>query len=292
MAHNLLADNLERLRGSLRRHCDEQGACGCAARRKANGARAERAATLMPLSWSASTVVFRDVSRDQAIRSQRDLHEGTPPRQAVGGQTVETALGTDNAVFTYAGPVRYPRIEPIALLFQPTIERQHTGLKRATAFDSGGLQEGVIRPRISDTRGSDIVAFLRGHELPVPEYRRYLADILATAFEDPLAYLWDSPGPLCETTLAVEPADPSCDSRRWTFEVRFEGRIDLAWNLSAVFLPRALEKEHWGFEFVLALKKRGVHHAPYVTTDGETAWDAIRSLSRTFIQRNLEASMT
>jgi len=236
----------------------------------------------MPLSWSTSTVVFQAVSRDQAIRSQQDLHGGTPSRRAGGGRTIETALGTDNDVFTYAGPVRYPQINPIGLLFEATIERQHTGLKRATAFDSGGLQKGVIRPRISDTKGSDIVVFLREHELPVPEYHRYLADILATAFEDPVAYLEDLPGPLCETVLSVEPADTSSDSRRWTFEVRFERRIDLAWNLSAVFLPRALEKEHWGFEFVLALKKRGVHHVPYVTTDGETAWDAIRSLSRTF----------
>ncbi|MCK4624976.1 MAG: hypothetical protein KAV00_06680 [Phycisphaerae bacterium] len=137
-----------------------------------------------------------------------------------------------------------------------------------------------------------MVAFLRGHELPVPDYRTYLADFLASAFDDPVAYLWDLPGPLCETILSVEPALTSSDSRRWTFEVRFERRIDLAWNLSAVFLPRALEKEQWGFDAVLTLKKRGVHHVPYVTSDGETAWDAIRSLSRNFIQRNLEASMT
>lgn len=292
MAHNSLADNLERLQGLLGRHCDEQGACGCAARRKANGARAERAATLMPLSCSTSTVGFQSVSRDQAIRSQHDLHGDTPAHRPDGDQTIETALGTDNDVFTYAGPVRYPQINPIALLFEPTIERQHTGLKRATAFDSGGLQKGVFRPKTPGHERYDVVAFLRGHELAVPDYRTYLADFLASAFDDPVAYLWDSPGPLCETTLSVEPAVPSSDSRRWTFEVRFEGRIDLAWNLLAVFLPRALEKEPWCFDVVLALKKRGVHHVPYVTTDEETAWDAIRSLSRTFIQRNLEASMT
>ncbi len=150
----------------------------------------------------------------------------------------------------------------------------------------------MFRPKTSGNDSCDVVAFLRGHELPVPDYRTYLADFLASAFDDPVAYLWDLPGPLCETILSVEPALTSSDSRRWTFEVRFERRIDLAWNLSAVFLPRALEKEQWGFDAVLTLKKRGVHHVPYVTSDGETAWDAIRSLSRNFIQRNLEASMT
>ncbi len=139
MAHNSLVDNLERLRTSLGRHCNEQGACGCAARRKANGARAARAATRMPLSCCTSTVGFQSVSRDQAIRSQHDLHGGKSLRRPDGGQTIETALGTDNDVFTYAGPVRYPQADPIALLFEPTIERQHTGRKRATAFDSGGL---------------------------------------------------------------------------------------------------------------------------------------------------------
>lgn len=288
MTPDALAGNLARLRGSVRRHCDTGDSCGCRDRRAENSGAARSAAAVMPLSWSTSTVCFESVSRDGAIRSQRDLHAHDSTQRT--NDTTESLLGTDNDVFTYAGPVRYPQINPIALVFEPQLERDHTGLKRATPFDSGGLQKKAIRPKSSTAGTNNIVAFLRRHELAVSEYRDYLGDFLAAAFEHPSAYLSDSPGPLCETLVTVERGEVTTDARRWTFEVRFETRIELAWSLSAVFLPRALEKEPWCFDLIRQMKSRGVHHGPYLTTDGETAWDAIRSMSRAFIKERLEAS--
>jgi len=285
MRHRL-TNNLVHLQSELQRHCSSNGECGCRKRLDANAPLARSAAARMPLAWSSSTVGLEGVFRDQAIRSQRNLSGDVTPTGPASGPSVEAMLETDDYVFTFAGPVRYPQINPIALLFEPSLELQHIGARIATPFDSGGTAK-WFRAKSGKGLPLEPIALVRACEMPVPDFRQYLGDVLAAAFDTPSDYLSDRPGPLCEECLLIEPLSSGCDARRWTFEVRFETRIEMAWSLIAILVPRSLEKERWCFDTIVSFSERGVVHLPYMTSNGETAWNAIRAKSTSFILERL-----
>jgi hypothetical protein len=117
------------------------------------------------------------------------------------------------------------------LFFKPELETNFAGTAVSTPFDSGGV---FTHLRPSDRR-EDQIAFVRQHEMPVPEYRDYFQRSLTILFASPWNYI-DGTGPDFAGPISTDGGD----ARRWTFEVRFRKELSLTGVLRGVILPVAL----------------------------------------------------
>jgi hypothetical protein len=143
----------------------------------------------------------------------------------------EAALGTGGFVFLYAAPFRFPHTG-CGLLFAAELEDDHPDHGIATPFDSGGLVN--VFSRLDPTESA--LGFLARHELPLPEHRRYLRQVMLDLFGHPLDYLEGRephrPGPIGLT---------GGDCRRVTHEVRIPDKVFVRIaHLQAAFARTAL----------------------------------------------------
>lgn len=271
----ILQQNLTRLLSELRDYaCQEPQ---CSTREASPHPEAAAIAAGMPLGHSQSSRGFRGATADGRLLSRRSLLV-EPDGDAHGSPL--PPFHTDDCVFTFAGPFRRPR--PCGLLFRANTESRFTGMAIASPFDSGGLVR-HLAPRQTST---DQEEFLREHEMPVPDYREYLAETLSLLFESPWHYVSgrgpDLPGPIKVRRT---------DARSWTFEVRFQQELLLEENLMAVFLPRAVALSRWALPLVTAWENEGIHVDPYVSTGGDD-WTQLQRLVARYIEVLLRPERT
>jgi hypothetical protein len=190
----------------------------------------------------------------------------------------EVAMGTEDSVFFYVAPFRYPNTG-CGLLFAATLESAHRDDGAATPFDSGWLTKLRVRPHLAET----VRGFLARHELPVPEHRRYLGMSMDILFEKPEDYVdcteprW--PGPIGLT---------EGDQRRWTHEVRIPDRVFVRGShLQAVFAPsaRAAEDGPIGRLFEWCIEN-SVDHIDF-DAPREDDFEGLRRECRAYIRRTL-----
>ncbi|MBI5369424.1 MAG: hypothetical protein HZA54_20490 [Planctomycetes bacterium] len=227
MADNpALSANLRRLSQELSEFADKSPPCD--SRRAANQALAGEVASKMLLCNARGNTGFRSAITEQMILSRAEQLRRNPALKRPSDDiSDEAVLGTQDCVFLFCGPPRYAN--PFLLVFKPEVEMEIRAEEPvASPFDSGGLRT-KMRPMDTDAQRRE---FLERHELPVPEYREFLASTLATLFDSPWNYLDGiPPDPLGPLDLT------DGDARRWTFEVRFRTQLALDLHLSAVLVP-------------------------------------------------------
>jgi hypothetical protein len=248
-----LLNNLNDLVNQLESYGADQSECR--ERRLKPDPSARSLSTAMPLGHACGAASFQSVVRDGRICSRETLE-----RRGIvlaGGNT-ERTLGTAGDVFTYVGPLRYPGTS-CGFLLNPVIERRFTATALATPFDSGAIHKFG-----SHMSAEDQVAFLRRHQMPVPEYREYFWRYLVFLFKSARHYV-DGTGPDLSGPVRLE----SGDTRRWTFEVRFASELPLAGSLVTVILPVALAASMSGH--VVEWRRAGVQVRYYQIPDPGSA---------------------
>jgi hypothetical protein len=233
-------DNLQRLLRELRCYADTIPEGGS----PATDGESQNLAAQMPLCHVTSSQGFQSISHDRRILSKRRLT--SIPREPLPKQDFDCILGTDDDVFTFAGPARYPG--RAAFLWIHPIETASSEEKTATPFDTGAVKD-FLRPTDCE---SEQVAFVRSHEMPVPGYRSYLEHYLRVCFLSPWDYV-SGTGPKVDGPIRVEGGD----ERRWTFEVRFRQELFIEEHLAAVVVPRALSLHSKMIEMTAHWKKMG-----------------------------------
>jgi hypothetical protein len=260
-ARKSLTENLQRLGVELDRFLE--GHESCVLREARHGLRAQSMTASLPLGHSQGQATFRSTVRDGFLLSQAELRRRG---RKIAGDGLEDMLGTADDVFTFVGSIRYP-LTACALLFAAELERVAGNDAIATPFDSGGIVK-----HFKPTDGSERGAFLRRHELPVPEYRSYLTRMLSLFFQSPLDYV-DGNAPDLGWPIAIDGGD----WRRWTFEVRFGKRIPLSPGmLVGVVLPVALAATM--AREIAMWQTEGVHVRFYIVPERnpETVWQVMR----------------
>jgi hypothetical protein len=185
-----------------------------------------RLADNMPLSHATGADTFAKICQSGALLSLTRLDTVAPLDWS--SHPVETQLETRDCVFLFAGSFRYPDTS-CGFLFRPDLAETHTADGAATPFDSGGLVNNHRPPG-----GEAPLDFLRRHEMPVPQYRRYHLLVLDLLFDDPWHYV-DGVNPIRQGPVQLAAAQS--DARRWTFEVRLMDELPIRSNLQAVFSP-------------------------------------------------------
>lgn len=259
-----LKSNLERLRDSIRsgRCCDSI---------ETHGLESRQAAKVMPMSHTTSEVGFLGAIKAGALLSSEVL--GKSPRRA------DVVLGGTNEICFYLGSAAFPDNE-FGFLFSNTLTEALRGRASATPFDSGGC----IR-RYSLPAGTDGLAHVQAHSMPVPECRDYLGDLLTSHFEDPSAYLtgYQFTCPTCKAPLTDPHGMPDYeDGLVRMHEVRIPERVDLSYPmLLAIFAPQG------NVPPVLArLVTSGVELVTYDNVD-ENRYGALRKASVDYILSNV-----
>ena len=200
----------------------------------------------MPLGHATGTAGLQGCIRNAALLSKHQLSERKlRPLAPTGADRVETELGTADAVFTFAGPLRYPGV--CGLLFAPSVETTAPAA-RATPFDSGGLVSQFFPHEAPEYRRD----FLARHQLPVPGYRSYLELVLVTLFAEPARYLDGGPDHRGPIGLS------GGDARRWTFEVAFPSELSIQSRLLAAFVPFAVATTTWASPWIEQMAADGV----------------------------------
>ena len=236
-----------------------------------------RIADAIPLSHATGRAAFLGVVESGAIYSYSRLVERRMRRSRTSGDPcVEKILGTEDSVFSFAAPFRYPETS-CGIVFKIELERDNRGRSVATPFDSGGTIQ-HLRP---DDSTADQIAFLRAHELPVPEYREVLAVLLDSCFASPWDYVVGRE-PLQAWPIAVEGGD----WRRWTFEVRFRDRIRLSNTVLAVFLPVAVASEQRVLRQIARWRAAGVV-VKFFRTPRTGDWRVLQRLSTEYFESYL-----
>lgn len=245
-----LAKNLSRLLAELDTYVS--GEPVCQERRTTISPTTPSFGALLPLGHSRGAASFRTVAKDGVLFSRAQLeHGGT----VLPGGDTEKALQTTDYVFTYVGALRYPATS-CGFFFKTDLEQDRSGGAIAAPFDSGAILKHV---NLKDV-GEDRIAFLRRHEMPVPEYREYFQHHLRLLFSSPWDYV-DGKGPDVAGPIPVDGGD----ARRWTFEVRFTREIRIAGVLMAAILPVALAATMT--EEISVWQRAGVHVRYYVAPD-------------------------
>ncbi|HDY65812.1 MAG TPA: hypothetical protein ENH84_06225 [Phycisphaerae bacterium] len=244
------------------------------------------------MSLTASTDVLESIWGDGMIRSQRDLNGGMPKTKMDGTPTGEVVLKTDEDVFFFAGPFRFPPKKPGAcgLIFSCDLETVLDNRKVATPFDSGGVLE-WYSPSGADLSPKDLVAFVRANEMPVPDYRTFLAEFTATAFEHPMNYMHDEKTPACVNTIVVKPRKPGADARQWTFEVRCQGPVPMSAPLKAVIIEKVVANSgDWAEDMMKQLMSRGVDIRLFETQeDGD--WQSLKQNGLDYLESHLQVKV-
>lgn len=183
----------------------------------------------MPLSHAAPAATFAKICRSGAIISQQAVAN---MRKESLGDTTEVVLGTENNVFLYAAPFRYPGTD-CGFLFRRDLEDAADLKGAASPFDSGALEQF----KESLDLGEAPRDFLAHHALPLPGHRDLLADTLTWSFRDPEHYIDLSSEPI-GTPVGLSEGD----RRRWTHEVRIQDSLPIQGpehHLEAVFIVRS-----------------------------------------------------
>jgi len=185
----------------------------------------------LPLAHARSNITFIKLCRAAEMKLYSRCHLEELGKVPVDNDCVERELGTEDCVFTYAGPFRLDerRRGECGFVFKPQIESRHRfGTPIATPFDSGALRDYLLPSRTPDERK----AFLKEHEMHAPGFREFFALYLAKLFNSPWDYV-EGLSPLLRDWLPFEGGD----FRRWTFEVRFVRELRCE-SLMAVFIPK------------------------------------------------------
>jgi len=263
------AENLLRLLRELDNYVSTEPVCQ--ERRAERSATASSFGASVPLSHSRGAASFRTIARDGVLLSRSELERAGV---ALAKGNAERTLQTSDDVFTYVGAFRYPSTS-CGFFFKPEMERTGPGRAVATPFDSGAILK-HLKPRDD---GEDRVAFLRRHEMPVPEYREYFQHYLRLLFSSPWDYI-EGNGP---DVVGPIPLDGG-DSRRWTFEVRFKKEVPLAGVLMAVILPVVLAATMT--REIAIWKRSGVHVRYYMAPDPAIAseWRSLHEASISYLK--------
>jgi len=233
-------------------------------------------ASEIPLSHGTPEATLQQIWRDQALKSLQLLYPAGIPMKPDGSLRVEVMLGTENDVFTYAGPFRHPHSES-GFLFKADLETYFPRGMTATSFDSGGLAC-HLRPKRPMGTARD---FLEANELSVPEYRNLLREFVATLFRPPSDYYTSNKFPKCDIPLMVE--GETADARRHTFEIRFEGSVPLVPNLLAVFLPSNVATEEYGKDIISICREHGIEIVILNAENIDQNYDQLLVASQVFL---------
>lgn len=235
------------------------------------------------LSHATTVQKMNRVAQSRALLSQREVgrRAGTPPK----AQTTEAHLGTDDDVFFFLAPFRYPNTH-CGLLFRRSLEEHHTAVASATPFDSGGLYGSPQQPpkcRRPDPSES-VTAFFARHQLPIPEHRIYLELTLTTLFASP----WDY----------VEGVDPRTagpiglaggDARRWTHEVRIPTAVVLdRRHVQALFVSVAAVEGDREIGLLDEWCRDQSIDTVYLDTPGRGDFEALRRRSIDYLRQRLQ----
>jgi len=183
-----------------------------------------RLADRMPYCHSTGTKAFAGICQSKSILSLTRLD--AIESQDWSHHPIETQLETRDSVFLFAGPFRYPDTA-YGFLFSPDLADDRATDGSASPFDSGGLVDHHLPP--SSEKPLD---FLRRHEMPIPQYRKFHLLVLDLLFHDPWHYVGGvDPVRQGPVRLAVGDSDP----RRWTFEIRLRNELPFRPHLQAVF---------------------------------------------------------
>ena len=207
--------------------------------------RAERLAQGMPLSNGASAATFAKIAKDREIRCQSRIRSELGPS---GKPTHEERLGTDRCVPFFAGPFLYPKSE-CGLLFNRSLEEAHRAEGACTPFDSGAL--------IKVHAVSDPHEFMVEHEVPVPEHRELLSEVLARLFNDPWDYL-DGKDPRSSSHFGLTKGD----ARRYTHEVRIPDAVGILDHVMAVFVTSSRVADPSIMAYLVECEKRNIDYVP------------------------------
>jgi hypothetical protein len=274
-----LETNLTRLRGSVHRCCDPTAV---------HQENARTAAERIPFAHSTSFHGFDMAWRDGALLSKVQV-AALHGSDSVKMGAAETLLGTTDDVFLYLSAFTYPSTA-YGFLFHVSLGDACRNEATGTPFDSGGFAFHIQPP--ADT---ERVQFVRDHEIPVPECRSYLGDILTCCFRSVPHYL-RSASFACPNLACTNPVphpqgvtDPKADERSRTHEVRIPQRIELNLpHLLAVFVPAGTDVPRP----LLKLRKAGVELRRYrvspPSSDDSERFLALRSKCEDFIAALLE----
>jgi hypothetical protein len=230
---------------------------------------------------SHATTVFRmnGVAAARIIYSQREFarQSGNPP----SSPTTETRLGTDNDVFFFLAPFRYPGTN-CGLLFKRSLEDLHSEQGSATPFDSGGIVDST-KCRLQDAT-EPVLGFFERHQLTVPEHRSYLQLALSTLFAQPWDYIDgidpQMPGPIGLT---------GGDARRWTHEVRIPVSVPVDQrHLQALFVPKGIVNRDPEIERLDEWCREQSIDTVYFNSPGLGEFDAMRNLSIEYLRGRLQ----
>jgi hypothetical protein len=259
--------NLARLRGDLAPHCTEDASAAHKAR---------DASSRMPLTHSTNEATFVGILSAGALLSNDA--RGQPSR------AVDQKLGTTNDVFLYLGAAAFPHKE-MAFIFKAALTDHSRGRAVATPFDSGGCDSRFPLPA-----GTNAVDFVRRHEMPAPECRDYLGDLLARYFESVDSYLSGQPyfacagcrRPLPDPHGLAPAAVDDCGLDR-LHEVRIAERVELALHLDAVLVPNGMAPPN-----LAKFRKAGVkiHQYPRALRPAPGQTHALRKAATAFIMRH------
>jgi hypothetical protein len=261
-----LQSNLERMRESVAKTqcCPPIDAQELSARRAADG---------MPLCHATPERRLAKVLGSGALLSPRQ--RGERPRNA------DAVLEGDDEVCFYLGSAAFPENE-FAFLFSDSLTEAVRGQASATPFDSGGCVRKYPLPS-----GVDGLTHVKAHSMPVPECRDYLGDLLASCFEDALAYLSGRAFscPICKMRLPDPHGMTQIDDLALVrmHEVRIRGRVGLhAPLLHAVFAPKGNVPPA-----LAPLISSGVRLVTYDKSNGKDRTRALRKASIDYITGNL-----
>lgn len=259
--------NLARLRANLSPHCPEDASAGD---------RARKSALSMPLTHSTNEDIFHKIISVKALLSNDA--RGHPSR------AVDQKLGTTNDVFLYLGAAAFP-LKEMAFVFKASLTEDNRGRAVATPFDSGGCDTRFPRPV-----GTNVVDFVRHHEMPAPECREYLGDLLARYFESIESYLSGNSyfscaacrSPLADPHGLSPAAADDCGLDR-LHEVRVQERVELAIHLDAVLVPNGMATPA-----LARLRKEGVkiHQYARSTRPAPGQTHALRKAATAYIMRH------
>lgn len=240
MVNGRLAENLSRLMSELQRFCDLSGIIF------QKDGDSERLGKRILLSHGTSISSFEAIAgADFELLSQAELQRRGLKK--VDRVTTEVVLKTDDYIFTFASPFRYPSTS-CGILISPEAELTNTS-SVATPFDTGGVV-GHLLPNATTEEQRDFIA---NRELDAPDYREYLAHIVGSLFAEPDHYL-DEVGPQRDGPFPIKKSD----SRSWTAEIRFQNFLLSKKHLAALFIPIALASSPRYLTIVRDLKNSGV----------------------------------
>lgn len=231
------------------------------------------------LSHATSLQKMRRVADSRELLSQREVARRTGKTQMA--QTTETLLGTDDDVFFFLAPFRYPHTH-CGLLFGRSLEEHHAASASATPFDSGGLHDPpkCLRPDPSEP----VAAFLARHQLPIPEHRVYLELTLTILFASPWDYI-EGVDPRTAGPIGLTGGD----ARRWTHEVRIPTAVPLDRNhLKALFVSVAAVEGDAEIGLLDEWCRGQAIDTVYIDTPGRDDFEALRRQSISYLRQRLQ----